>query len=208
MSDNKYITENYSATYLSLMKIALRNSLEFNFNNKPRVSLTEKADNSLLEFLTIQINQHLIPHLSIIHPTYWGNSCQALSSHIFAYLTSRGIEAEIVYGEVEINGTLEFDTTLQGLKDEFHSTTPLTGGQSLHAWVSLGGDIIIDAALPDRLIKLYKLPEEQLPLFFIGRASDLSRQFKIRHQPLLVGTDFLAKTNPPDPLKLVEYYSQ
>ncbi|MCF5054563.1 hypothetical protein GIW50_14160 [Pseudomonas syringae] len=208
MSDIKYVTEDYSKTYLSLMKSALENSLDFNFDNKPRISITEKIDQELLEFIAVKIEQNLIPHLLRIHPTYWGNSCQLLSSHIFAYLASKGIDAEIVYGEVEINGTLEFDTTLQGLKREFHSDPPLAGGQALHAWVSLGGDIIIDAAIPDRMIKLYQLPSERLPLFLIGRASELSRTFRTRYQPLLVGTDFLARTNPPDPLKLIDYYSE
>jgi hypothetical protein len=41
-------------------------------------------------------------------------------------LNSRGIPAEIVLGNVIINGTDEFDTTLDSLKKEFNSKGPLT----------------------------------------------------------------------------------
>lgn len=207
MHDQKYALENYSETYLKLMSSALENSLILGFKNKPRIALLENPTNESLEILTEHIFEKIYPHLFEIYPMYWGNSCQLLSSHIFAILTSHGISADIVYGEVEINGTLEFDTTLEGLKNELSSQSPLTGGQCLHAWVSLGGDTIIDAGLPDRMIKNYKFPREYMPPIIVGRATALSRTFRARYQPLLVGTEFLAKTNPPDPLEVLKIYS-
>lgn len=189
------------------MNSALEKSLDFDFTNKPRISSFESVNNETLDTLQTHVLNEIYPYLFRIHPTYWGNSCQFLSSHIFAILSSQGIVADIVYGEVEVNGTLEFDTSLDELKSDFHAPD-LTRGQNLHAWVSIGGDTIIDAGLPDRMIKNYKFPEKHMPPILIGRASDLSRTYRTRHQPILVGTDFLAKTNPPDPLKLMDIYSK
>lgn len=207
MSDDKYSTEIYSEQYLELMEVAINESLALGFTNAPRVGVKENISNDILDSTQELAFDRLYPHLYNIVPGYWGNSCQTLSTHVFAYLTSIGIRCDIVIGEVEINGTLEFDATLGNLKHEYQSPVELHGGQYLHAWVSLGGDTIIDAGLPDRIIKNYKFPEKYMPPIMVGRASEISRKFRARHQPLLIGTDFIAKTNSCNPLDILKEYS-
>lgn len=207
MSEDKYSTENYSEKYLALMDIAINESLALGFMNAPKVEVKENISNEILGSTQELAFDRLYPHLYKIVPGYWGNSCQTLSTHVFAYLTSIGVRCDIVIGEVEVNGTLEFDTTLGNLKHEYQSPVELHGEQSLHAWVSLGGDTIIDAGLPDRMIKNYKFPEKYMPLIMIGRASEISRKFRARHQPLLIGTDFIAKTNSYNPLDILNKYN-
>lgn len=142
-------------------------------------------------------------HLDRVLPGYWGNSCQTLSSQLFAFLNSEGIAAEIVIGNVIINGTDEFETTAESLQAEVTAKEGHTEPQAIHAWISLGDDTIIDAALPARLVKHYQAPPEFSGMIFINRASFLSARYKLRYQPLLVGTEFFAKTNPPDPMDLL-----
>ncbi len=139
----------------------------------------------------------------MIIPGYWGNSCQTLSTNIFAQLNNAGIPADIVLGNVIINGTDEFETTLERLQAEVRATVPHYGAQRVHAWVSLGGDTIVDAALPPRLVKHYNAPEHFNDTIFIGRAAEMLARFKLQYQPILVGTEFFAKTNPPDPMDLL-----
>jgi hypothetical protein len=207
MPEDKYSTEIYSEKYLALMDIAISESLALGFMNAPRVGAAEYISNEVLESTQKLAFDRLYPDLYKILPRYWGNSCQTLSTHVFAYLTSIGIRCDIVIGEVEVNGTLEFDTTLSNLKHEYQSPVEIHGGQYLHAWVSLGGDTIIDAGLPDRMIKNYKFPEKYMPPIMVGRASEISRKFRAQHQPLLIGTDFLAKTNSYNPLDILKKYS-
>jgi len=207
MTEDKHLGESYSEKYLELMSIAINESLALGFTNKPRVGAHENISNESLDSVQNLAFERLHPHLYNVIPGYWGNSCQTLSTYVFAYLTSIGIKCDIVIGEVEINGTLEFDTTLSNLRHEYQSPVELHGGQHLHAWVSLGGDTIVDAGLPDRMIKNYNVPEKNMPPIIVGRASEISRKFRARHQPLVIGTDFLAKTNSYNPLDILEKYN-
>lgn len=206
MSEDKHSAENYSAKYLELMDVAIGESLALEFTNAPRVSTEENISDESLKSLESQIFDDLYPRLYRLVPGYWGGSCQTLSTHVFAYLTAIGFTCDIVMGEVEINGTLEFGTTLSNLQNEYRSPIELHGDQHIHTWVSLGGDVIVDAGLPDRIIKNYQFPEKYMPPIMVGRASGLSNKFQARHQPLIIGTDFLAQTNTHDPLKILDEF--
>lgn len=138
-------------------------------------------------------------YLNLLKPGYWGNSCQMLSSNIFAFLNAQGISADIVIGTVVVNGKDPFLTTLEVLKEEYLSPVQLEGDQRLHAWVTLGDDTIIDAGLPSRLVARHNYPEWVGSMMFTERANTLFTRYYLRYHPLIVGTDFFAKTNPPDP---------
>jgi hypothetical protein len=64
-------------------------------------------------------------------------------------------------------------------------------------------DTIVDAALPPRLVKYYGAPAHFDDMIFIGRASEFSVKYRLHYQPIVVGTEFFAKTNPPDPMELL-----
>lgn len=195
--------DDYSNSYRKQLSMAILESRKLGFTRTALISERTIIPNDTLR-ITSELMGELSGFFSMIVPGYWGNSCQTLSTNIFAHLNSRGIAADIVLGNVIINGTDEFDTTLDSLKKEFSATETLPAHQAVHAWISLGDDTIIDAALPPRLVKHYKAPPYFDDMILIGRASEFSVRHKLRYQPILVGSEFFAKTNPPDPMELLE----
>ncbi|WP_225548046.1 hypothetical protein [Chromobacterium violaceum] len=200
-------------SYLQLLSNAITTSKEiFRFPNDPLVN--EHAKISDADINQVRDALHLIWRRDFGHifGLYWGNKCQYLSAHIAAFtITVLGLPAEIIIGEVSINGTLEYDTTLEGLKSEYFSQTPLKGNQNLHAWVSIGGDVIIDAALSDRLARYYMVPRDRLPDVMVGQASMFLHSglnFSACYQPIIYGSDFLEKTAKISPSILMPVYQE
>lgn len=109
-------------------------------------------------------------------------------------------------GNVIINGTDEFETTVELVRSEVSGDRPASGPQSIHAWISVGDDTIIDAALAPRLAKYYGAPAQYNDRILIGRADELSKKERLRYQPMVIGSEFFAKTNPPDPMAILEAY--
>jgi hypothetical protein len=194
--------DEYSISYRALFSEALMESAKLGFTRDPLISEKTPISNDILKKITGLLND-FSGFLDHVLPDYWGNSCQTLSTNIFAFLNVQGIAANIVIGNVIINGTDEFDATLEGVRNEILTMEPLLGSQSVHAWVSLGDDTIIDAALPPRLAKHYGAPPHFNDMILIGRASEFSIRHRLRYQPIIVGTEFFARTNPPDPMELL-----
>lgn len=199
--------DDYSNSYRKQLSNAILESRRLGFTRPPLISEKISIPDDTLRITTGLMND-LSVRLDAVLPSYWGNSCQTLSTNIFAHLNLQGIAADIILGNVIINGTDEFETTLESLQEEVRATKPLIGSQAVHAWVSLGDDTIIDAALPPRLFKHYEAPPKFNDMIFIGRASEMSSRYKVRYQPILVGTEFFAKTNPPDPMDLLDALKQ
>lgn len=195
--------DDYSNSYRKQLADAILESQNLGFNRPALISHQAIIPNDTLR-ITTQLMTELSEFLGMIVPGYWGNSCQTLSTNIFAHLNNRGIPANIVLGNVIIQGNDEFETTLESLQREVRATEPLAGHQAVHAWISLGDDTIIDAALPPRLVKHYMAPPHFDDMILIGRASEFSVRYMLRYQPMLVGTEFFARTNPPDPMELLE----
>lgn len=193
---------NFSDIYRQQLAAAISESERLGFTRPPLISPDERISNDLLRDVSQLIND-LSGYFDHILPGYWGNSCQTLSTNIFAHLNARGVPANIVLGNVMVNGTDEFEATLQELQAEVRATQPLQGAQNVHAWVSLGDDTIIDAALPPRLVRHYRAPPEFEDMIFIGRGEEMLLRYRCQYVPLLVGTEFFAKTNPPDPMGLL-----
>jgi len=184
--------------------IALNESLKF--PNKTKINPDLDVNNDYINYIGNIIHSYLYNTLIENSPNYWGASCQTHSTQIFAFLTAIDIKSDIVYGEVKINNNNEFNTTTNNLIDEYKSDIISDEPQMIHAWVSIGGDIIIDSCLPDRITKNHGIPRDQMPPFIVGSAKEIAHYFKAEYIPMLVGTDFLAKTNPPNPLDEIEKY--
>lgn len=200
MKDSSVV--DYSDTYRERLSNAISESSRLGFTRPPIISVgTDVADDVLRA--TSELLNSLSAFLDRVVPGYWGNSCQTLSANIFAHLNNQGIAANIVLGNVIINGTDEFETTLESLQEEIRAAEHLEGEQKVHAWISLGDDTIVDAALPPRLVKHYKAPQHFNDMIFIGRAEEFNARYNIQYQPILVGTEFFAITNPPDPMDLL-----
>lgn len=192
----------YTDIYRSMLVKAIADSARLGFTRPVLISPEAQIDNTVLR-ATHELLNELSVFLNRILPGYWGNSCQTLSTHIFAHLNNQGIAANIVLGNVFVNGTNEFETTLKYLEEEVLATEHSQGEQKLHAWISLGGDTIVDAALPPRLARHYNAPDSFNDMMFIGHAAEMVARYKIEYQPILVGTEFFARTNPPDPMDLL-----
>jgi len=193
-----------SDTYRQQIEAAIREGQALGFPNTPTINPRKAVSDDQISRLKELIWKNWVSLQYRVLPTYWGNSCQTLSTNLYAWLVSKEIDADIVYGEVNVNTTLEFDTTLDGLREEYNRTNH-EGSQELHAWVTIGDDIVLDPGLPHRLIKNYLYPESLLPSVIIGRAGQLTPEyFPVQHIPMLVGTDFLAKTNSVDPRELAQ----
>lgn len=197
---------NFSDAYREKLAGAMVESANLGFARKPFISPTKHVADDVLRATSLLLND-LSAIFDMAVPGYWGNSCQTLSSNIFARLNHAGIAADIVLGNVIINGVDEFETTLESLREEVLATRRLTAEQKVHAWVSLGDDTIVDAALPPRLVRHYGLPQHFEDVIFIGRAEMFNARFNIQYHPILTGTEFFARTNPPDPLDLLNRLS-
>lgn len=205
MTEHNY-EDDYTESYLHQLSKSFERSRELGFGDCPRVNTTNRMSDAALVELKGLICEEVYPLLKGQFHFYWGNSCQLLSAHAFAILVAKGYEAEIIIGEVDVGGTLEFDTAIDSLVGEMRAVEQSSGGQEIHVWVSLGGDIVVDCGLPDRMIKNYKFPERYMPPIMIDRASNLSRKFRARHMPMVIGDSYLAKTNEIDTAELVRHY--
>ena len=196
------MVENYSPVYVKKLAEAIDQSSKLGFTRPPIIIAEAQIQDDVLR-ATSKLLGHLSATLDLVVPGYWGNSCQTLSANIFAMLNTHGIDANIVLGNVIIDTIDEFEVTLESLQAEVLSTESLEGAQSVHAWISLGGDAIVDAALPPRLVKHYEAPQHFDDMIFVGRAAEFNARYNIQYQPILVGTEFFARTNPPDPMDLL-----
>jgi len=197
----------YSKKYRILFDAAVEAGRELGFPHAPLTASGNAVEPSLLMAVR-DVLADFSHHLNDVIPGYWGNSCQALSTQIFGFLNAHGIPAEIVTGNVIINNTDVFSTTLESLRNEYLADEPLTGSQSLHAWVSLGDDTIVDAALPPRLVKIHSYPANRGDAILVGRAGIFSEKLFLQYEPIFVGSDFIAKTNPPDPLLITKQWQR
>lgn len=198
---------NYSEVYRLKLEAAILEAKNLGLPNQPSITPRKHVNDEQLRYIYEYLLNEFCPFIyQRILPTYWGDKCQTLSSYLYAKIVTLGIDADIVIGEVEVNGTLEFDTTLEKIRNEYISNKH-EGKQEIHAWVTLGDDTIIDAGLPDRIIRHYQFPERYMPPIIVGRANDIYQRFKARHEPLLVGADFISKTNSINVRSLIGMFS-
>lgn len=89
----------------SLLSKAIEEAKSLQFESAPKFNLTLPISDEELKTAEIVINKKIYPVLAKKMPFYWGNSCQLLSSHIFGFLNAVGIRAEIIIGEVRVQGS-------------------------------------------------------------------------------------------------------
>ena len=162
----------YSSLYRKQLATAIVEASNLGFTRPSMINPGKPVPDEVLR-ATSELLGSLSAAFDLILPGYWGNSCQTLSTNIFAHLNSRGIPADIVLGNVVVNGTDEFEATLEEMRQEVRATKPLDGTQKVHAWICLGDDTVVDAALPPRLVKHYAAPSHFEDVIFIGRAAEL-----------------------------------
>ncbi|ESK54091.1 hypothetical protein [Acinetobacter tjernbergiae] len=190
--------------YLENIKNAIKFSHELGLQNLQLTpaakQYTEKKEmDKLLEIVNGELFD-FIEQKFAIYP-YWGNMCLDLNAHAFMYLHALGYNVDMVFGNINVNNSPddEFDVTKESLMYEYNNKIT-TGIQNVHAWVNIGGDIILDFAIMPRLIKNYSYPRK-LGDVICSTAHILEKHYKLIYKPLLVGSDFFTITNTYNPLE-------
>ena len=159
---------------------------------EPRLEIdyitTADDDEALNELCSIDLIQWLIDAFGLGD---WADKCLTVTPHLFRLLQKLGIPCELVYGEVKINGTYEFDTTLDGLKDELDKGYSETG-MAIHVWINFGANYIIDPTISGRIHKHY---DEKCPqnIIFNGKSEALFNK-KLKYIPMLAGIQYIKTT--------------
>jgi hypothetical protein len=163
-----------------------------NLDLEPRLDfkkpVTGELTKNLLAFCQDEIEPFL---LNTFGNGYWGLECLNIGPQTFLMLQHIGIDCELVYGEVSVSGTGEFDTTLPGLLGELDK--PNEGGFAIHVWVQVGKDFIIDPTVAARINKYYSndYPPHNV---IAGTSKKLLKELKLDYQPMLMGAKYLTKT--------------
>lgn len=131
-----------------------------------------------------------------VFPGYRGIICQSLGLFVMDRLVDAGFRAaDLVIGEVRIQGNCEYDTALKDLKRDWHAGPAGAGNQSLHVWVTIGDDVVVDAGIGARLARYYRAPEYFADEVVVGRASELASGIHCVYEPMLFGRAFVERTN-------------
>lgn len=136
-------------------------------------------------------------------PDYHGDQCMEVTSKLYALLNYHGIAADIVIGSVTVHGDKLYAITPEAIAQEVINPGGDVG-LSLHAWLTIGGDSVIDYALPSLLVQNKGAPLHFSQAGFVEHAADLCSQ-SIEYEPMLVGSQFLGFVNTYDPHDLLEH---
>ena len=114
-----------------------------------------------------------------------------------------GIAADIVVGSVSIQGKSLYAITPELIAKEAMQPGDNNSGLNLHAWISLGGDSIVDYSLPSMLVETMGAPSHFWQAGFVESAADLFNQ-SIKYRPMVVGAQILGLVNSYDPQDMLE----
>lgn len=136
-------------------------------------------------------------------PEYLGNQCMEVTTRLYGLLNSQDFKADIVIGSVRTEQTQFFNCDVPYLRDiatqPIDETTPI----DLHAWITLGGDTVIDFALPSKLARNHGAPPDLFNQGFCADATGMAKHMKLFYEPMLVGSQYLALVNSADPHALL-----
>lgn len=196
----------HSVEYRRMLKAAANEAEQLGLTPLPTVDAYRSVSDDVVGTVGELCNNEYLPRLKRMFPGYWGASCQNLATHLFAWLRIAGYDVDLVVGEVNIQGNLEYDATLENIRDEYRVRST-EGSQRLHMWLTLGDDVIVDPGLAHRLIKYYRVPEHVLNPVLVHRADEFGTRLAVHHWPMLVGADFATKTNRVGPFDLIDMYT-
>lgn len=185
----------YSDVYRELARQAVRESQRLSFDPAPADDFVNAVDDMRMLQLQEFVQSTLQPKAANVFPGYRGGICQSLGLFMLDQLLFAGFRADLVIGEVNINGTDEYDTTLEGLRQDWEAGQDGLGNQSLHVWLSIGDDVIVDGGIGARLVRYYGAAPDWAQEVIVGRASYLAESMKCRYIPMLIGRAFVSRTN-------------
>lgn len=136
-------------------------------------------------------------------PKYLGNQCMEVTTRLYGLLNSRGIKADIVIGSVSIEQSQIFHCDVSYLRAIATQLVDETSPIDLHAWITLGGDSVIDFALPSKLARNHGAPTDLMNEGFCADATGMAKHMGLYYEPMLVGSQYLALVNSADPHDLL-----
>jgi hypothetical protein len=165
---------------------------ELAFKDYPR-KITEEIVNDLNKFYNQLIDKYEglgISRENIIH------SCASMSIEVHNFLQEKNIPSLIVIGDMKIHGEKEYNTTHEYLERELKGLE--NGTIHYHVWVVTENFLLIDPT--------FRLKEGERSDFIAKKSKaglficDLENFTKdIEYIPMLVGKDFIYKTNSVAP---------
>ena len=197
---------NYTTTYLQLLQESIERAPEFGITRPCMIKMEKVKDADFNK--AIRLIHKEWPKITDAMPGYLGNRCIALASTIFALLVSHGFNADIVIGTVHYQGERIFPCTVESLLQEVRSPGGENDAVALHAWVTLGGDTIVDGGMFSRLARTGGAPERFDRQYLWARAGLLAQQNDMQYHPLVVGSQFIALIKEIDPLIQVEAFKR
>lgn len=195
----------HSVEYRRMLEAAVNEAGQLGLTPLPTVDAYRGLSDDVVEVVRDLCNKEYVLRLQRLIPGYWGASCQTLATHLYAWLRIAGYDVDLVVGEVNIQGNLEYDATLENIRAEYRERST-EGSQRLHMWLTLGDDVVVDPGLAHRLIKYYRVPERALDSILVHRADEFGTRLAVHHWPMLVGADFAARTNSVNPFGLFDMY--
>lgn len=136
-------------------------------------------------------------------PSYLGNQCMEVTTRLYGLLNSVGIAADIVIGSVSTEQTRFFGCDVAYLRDLASQAVDEAAPIDLHAWITLGGDSVIDFALPSKLARSHGAPSHLMDEGFCADATGMAKHMELYYEPMLVGSQYLALVNSVDPHELL-----
>ena len=184
-------------SYFDSFSIALTVWPSMGMTRAPMVSAEQPSPKLVEQAHRFVYDQHHLWRTSM--PEYLGNQCMEVTTRLYVLLNSRGITADIVIGSVSTDQTQFYRCDVQYLRDIATQTVDETAPIDLHAWITLGGDSVIDYALPSKLARSHGAPSNFMDAGFCADATGFAQCMGVFYEPMLVGSQYLAVVNSADP---------
>tara|TARA_R110001583_G_scaffold33438_4_gene112937 strand:- start:30048 stop:30638 length:591 start_codon:yes stop_codon:yes gene_type:complete len=191
---NKDESELYRNQLVKARDCANTNNIRYNSN----LNLIETVSDINLQVVKKLIQDFLTEDMSKNLVGYWGVNCMDISANIYIFLHKLGIPCEIVFGDIEMGEVRKYRVEVEPLIEE-HKNEKNKGAQTVHVWITLGDDIIIDGSLYDMTVVEMNCPKLWNSRIIVTRASGIYLMKQIRYIPMFLGAGFLSTTNAYSP---------
>lgn len=183
--------------YLEQLSAALARGPEFGLSRAPLITVAPVSDETIEAAFRL-LDKHS-PLIMTGMSEDVSDQCVTLSARAFTSLNASGVPADIVIGTTYWNGQNVFPCDVESLKREALDPGDEGTRIKMHAWISLGGDTIIDMTLPQFLVLNRGAPEHFYGSIIASRVENI-KDDGILYEPIIVGAEYIGKTNPPDPI--------
>lgn len=192
----------YTKQYLQFLQSAMERAPDFGITRPCDIRLDKLSEAEF--YRACELVRILWTPIQDAIPGYLGNRCIPLAVKLYATLVAHDIPAEIVIGTIQQRGKTLFPCTVESLRHEVEHPGGDEDAVSLHAWVTVGGDTIIDGGLASRMAAFGDCPPSFDRDLLAARAHEFVNEFDARYEPLVVGSQFIALIGQGDPQDEVE----